>query len=145
MMPFDEEEDKPSVVSKGLVKSNQKSIFDNMQKKPTQADLKDKVERIIENRNTSSAKMQELLMKYSQFLKDKTLQGNKGVLAKQLEIDVLRELISLANEINQDENEDQAMGAMALIAPMLKIFLTYRDRINELEYKLEQINVKDGK
>jgi hypothetical protein len=79
----------------------------------------------------------------SQFLvsmKEKTLPDNKGVLAQDFEKKMRSELVQLVIEINNDEAEPKdGLGSATLFAALLKVIMLQRDRLNELEYRLLQV------
>jgi hypothetical protein len=142
-MPFDEEDDDSLLVesNKGLKKvSNQKSIFDSLPKKPTQADLDSKVKKIEEKEIGYKQRATDLALEFKKMLDDKTLPENKNIFAKDMERDVLGKLIQLAIDINNDPVEKEGMGSLSCITLLFKACLSQRDRINKLEYSLSEIN-----
>jgi hypothetical protein len=71
---------------------------------------------------------------------DKTLAQNKGGIADDVEREIRQDLIQLALDLNNDENEeDNGKGSVIALSAMTKILLVYRDRLNELEYQLLQL------
>ena len=107
-MPFDEEEDSPSIQSQkvGLKKvSTQKSIFDNMPKKQTPEEFETKVHAVQERMTGHKKRAAELAANFNKLLSDKTLRENKNLLANELEKEILTEMMKLAIEINNDTQE----------------------------------------
>jgi hypothetical protein len=146
-MPFDEEydNDQPSVQSQkvGLKNvSSQKSIFDNMPKKPTQEDLDRKVKKVEERASGYKAKAAELVVQFNKSMADKTLPQNKNMFQKEVEMELLREMIKLAQEINSSVHEREGEGSLSWITILLKNSFVQRDRINVLEYQLSQLSAK---
>lgn len=136
-MPFDEEEEQ-AVTERVKLKqvSSQKSIFDNQEKKPSKEDLEAKAN-VVENRiNSNKVKGSQLATKFKKIMTERTLLENKSVFEKDAEKELLTDLISFANELNNDPNESEGIGSLALISIILKNLIDTRDRINKLEYNL---------
>lgn len=143
-MPFDEENDdeQPSVKSTkvGLKNvSSQKSIFDSMPKKPTQNELDIKVKKMQEKDSSYKSRTSELALQFKKALDDKTLVQNKNVFAHELEKEILGKMIQLAVEINNDINEPDSMGSLSWITLLLKTCFNQRDKINNLEYMISNL------
>ena len=145
-MPFDEEDnEQPSLHSQkiGLKKvSTQQSIFDSMPKKPTQDDLNQNVRRLQDRATAAKRKAADLAVKYHTMMADKTLPQNKYQFQKELEIELLKDMVSFATGVNGDPNEKEGEGSMSLIALMLKNSISQRDKINNLEYTVSQLEKK---
>lgn len=143
-MPFDEEEEnlQPTIAAQkvSLKKvSTQKSIFDSAAKKPSQEDFENKVHKINEQSFSYKSKAAELVSQFIQTMNDKTLKENKTIFAKEVEKELLANMIKLAVEINNDQNEKEGMGSLSWITLLFKTALSQRDRINKLEYSLSQL------
>lgn len=138
-MPFDEEEDdtlQPQVPKTGLKKvSTQKSIFDDMAKKPSQEDFNKKVAIIQEKDSSYKVSFATLAVELSKVMKDKTLRENKNVFSKEIESELLKNLVNLGKEVN-NEAEDEGEGSIGLITLLFKVALMQRDNINSLEYRV---------
>ena len=144
-MPFDEEEDKPSVQSQkiGIKKvSSQKSMFDKIPKKPTQAQLEQNVKQIVDNKSSYKEQAAQLSFQFKNIMKDKTLEENKNVFVRETEQEVLAEMIKLAVTVNNDEYEDEGMGSLMWVILLLKTTLWQKDRINHLEYDNSELRKK---
>ena len=87
-------------------------------------------------------KASQLSANFKKILEDRTLLQNKNVFQLDVEKQVLESLIQLSVEMNEDENEKEAIGATGLIALLLRSVLIQRDRINNLEFLLNQLNSK---
>jgi hypothetical protein len=141
-MPFDEDEVLPSNQSKkiGIKKvSEQKSIFESMPKKPTPAEFEKKVQQVVEKDSSSQKKAAEFILQYKKTMEDKTLPQNKNQFQKDVELDLLRGMVTLAQEANNDGRENEGEGSLICIVALLKNSFTQRDKINNLEYSLSQI------
>jgi len=146
-MPFDEEDQDtgPSEHSKkiGLKKvSDQKSIFDNAPKKPTKEEFELKVKERQDRQTGYKQKAADLAVKFRRMMEDKTLVQNRSVFAKEIERDVLSEMIQLAMDINADPSEQEGMGSLSWITLLFKTCLSQRDRLNNLEFISEDLGKK---
>jgi hypothetical protein len=144
-MPFDEEDEIEVLPPKnsGLKKvSTQKSIFEELPKKPTQKDLDKKVKDNQERLTGYRAAASDLSKKYISLLKDKTLKQNKNSFVKELEKEIIADMVQLAIDINNDPAEQEGMGSLSWITLLLQVNLAQNNRINELEYKVSLLENK---
>lgn len=142
-MPFDEEDEVQASKKIGLKKvSSQKSIFDNIPKKPTQEDFDKQVTVSQEKMMGHKQKAAELALQFKKLVEDKTLPQNKNVFAQEIEREILTKMVQLAIDINNDPNEQEGMGSLSWITLLLKTILSQRDRINKLEYTLSLLEKK---
>jgi|SRR5579885_779808 len=143
-MPFDEEDDDQPVVPKVGLKnvSTQKSIFESMPKKPTQEDFDKKVNQIQERNSSHKSRAAELAVQFNQAMNDKTLRQNKNVFAREMERELLTKMAQLAIDVNNDQHEQEGMGSLSWIMLLLKTCLSQRDRINQLEFVVTQLEKK---
>jgi hypothetical protein len=144
-MPFDEEEDKPSVQSQkiGLKKvSSQKSIFEAMPKKPSPEEFEQRVQQVQERSSSYKVRVSELALQFNKAMADKTLSQNRNMFQQEVELDLLRSMVKLAQEVNNDPDEKEGEGSLSWITVLLKTCFNQRDRINRLEYSLSQIEKK---
>lgn len=88
------------------------------------------------------AKAAALVSKFWQIVGDKTLQANKGPTQLSIENELVRDLVQFAHEMNNDANEDEGCGSVALITLLLKTSLNLRNNYNDLSFKVEQLNQK---
>ena len=140
-MPFDDDYGKPPAkpTNAGLKQvSSQKSIFDDVPKKPTQDDLNKKVKHIQEKSSEYKIKASELSQQFKKLIGDKTLAQNKSIFVRDAEKELLVSMIRFASEVNNDDNTSEGEGSMALIALLLNTYVSQRDRINQLEYELKK-------
>ncbi len=140
-MPLDSEEEDIPLKKVGLKQiSSKKSIFDSdASKKNSKENFEQKVDEIHKKSNDYKAKAADLALAYKKLVLDKTLPQNRNVFLEELEKDTLTKMVSLAVEINNDENEQEGMGTMGWVTLLLKYFLFHRDRINTLEYSILQL------
>lgn len=143
-MPFDEnEEEVVPAKNAGLKKvSSQKSIFDNIPKKPSQDDFQKRVASSQERLTGYKLSVSQLTQQFLKLLNDKTLKQNKNLFDQDIEKEVIANMIQLAQEINNDPAEQEGMGSLSWITILLKVALSQRNRINDLEYRLSVLEKK---
>lgn len=133
-MPFDDDEDLDPVKPKTSVKSQGKSIFDNMPKKPSVEVFEKEAIEANKKLEGYQERAKELASQFKKIMDDKTLSQNKNVFSSEIEKEIISKMINLAVEINSDENEIEGMGSVGWIALLLRYLLLQRDKINQLEY-----------
>jgi hypothetical protein len=144
-MPFDEEEVKPSKQSQKIgikTVSSQKSVFESQPKNPTPQEFEQKVQQVHEKLSTYKIRASELVLQFNKAMVDKTLPENKNMFQKEVELDLLRNMVKLAQEINNDVKENEGEGSLSWITILLKNSFNQRDRINKLEYVISQMERK---
>ena len=143
-MPFDEEDNEEILPQKVSLKqvSTQKSIFDNISKKPSIENLEKRAQQIHDKSSTYKVRAAELATQFNKVMADKTLKSNKNIFAQELEKELLSKMIQLAVEINNDLIEQEGMGSLSWITLLLKTCFAQRDRINSLEYTLSLLEKK---
>lgn len=142
-MPFDEEEEvleKPKVELKKV--STKKSMFDDLNKKPSKEDFEKKVKYMNDKSIKYKTQAAELVKEFNKCLADKTLAHNKSVFVKEIENELLFKMIKLAEDINNDPDEKEGTGSLSWITILLKNSFAQRDKINYLEYSLSEIEKK---
>lgn len=141
-MPFDEEDDVPTIQSQkiGLKQvSSQKSIFDSMPKKPTQEEFTEQVRTVQERESSYKVRTANLAVQFNKSMANKTLATNKNMFQKEMEIEILKNMVKLAQEINSDIKEREGEGSLSWITLLLKTCFNQRDKINALEFRISQI------
>lgn len=132
-MPF---ENKPIPTKKGGLKiNNDKSSVlpkENYQEK-FDATAKDAIDR----NNSYLKQAGELTNRFKALFVDQTLPVNKTSLAKDIEREVVLNLVSLCKLINSDIDQPDAEGAMALNTIIISMMLQQRDQINQLSYSID--------
>lgn len=81
----------------------------------------------------------QLVNKFWQVSQDKTLVENRGPLLQSIEAQLVKDLIEFANEMNNDPNELEGTGSVAVITLLLKTVLKARDTHNEMSYKIHNL------
>jgi hypothetical protein len=71
---------------------------------------------------------------------DKTLPQNRNMFQKEVEKELLGKMVQLAVDINSDPIEQyDGMGSLGWITLLLRTCFGQRDKINLLEYRVEQL------
>ena len=143
-MPFDEDDNDQVVQGKKGLKnvSSQKSIFDSIPKKPTQDDLERTVKKVVERNSGYKSKAADFAVQFKKVMADKTLPANKTLFQKEMEIELLKNMVALGQEMNADINEPDSDGSMSLIIMLFTNALSQRDKINRLEYAVSLLEKK---
>lgn len=134
----DEEEEKPEErrIEKGVKLENKRQPVQK------QVDFEEKADEYMAFIQQRNRQMLDLVKEVIKIHKDKTLTQNKTTMARDVENSTLLKIVNLAVEINQDEQEPEGMGSIALINLLFKIMLLQRERINDLDYELVQLKKK---
>lgn len=136
-MPFDDDYKKPD--GSGLKKiSSKKSMFDDLPKKPSFEEFEKGANNANNKINNYNQQMVKLATKFRSIMEDKTLLSNKSVITKSVEKECLKDLIEIAQEINNDENEPMCQGSNGLLALTFNMLLYLKDRTNYLEFHLSE-------
>lgn len=94
----------------------------------------------IEHYNEQTNKAVDVISRYVSLVKDRTLSRNRNVIAADVEREIREQMINLALDLNNDENEpDNGKGSIVVLTVLAKIILLYRDRLNDLEFEVQQL------
>lgn len=124
------------------VKSQGQSMFDGRKRKPTQQEFQQQVQQTQETLSGYKKRAAELFVQFQKAMADKTLPQNRNIFNAESEKELLQNMIILAAEINSDPNERESEGSLTWIVLLLKTCFTQRDKLNELEYALVQLQKK---
>lgn len=143
-MAFEEDEEELDMVRKRKpVNSSVPSMFDkNKVAKPTKEQFTQEVENQVAKEISNKEKAMEFSKSFRFTINDKTLKQNKTMLNNEFEESLVRDMVSLAVDINNDPDEQEGMGSLAWITLLLKGMIWYRDRLNSSEYELEQLKAQ---
>lgn len=144
-MPFDDDDGKkPPIKKKGVKIDNQNSSIP--QPKPDTAALFDN-NAILANSKYEEYKQRtwELSLKFKSMIEDRTLPENKSILVKGIESETLTKLVSLASDMNEDDNQPEAIGSVALSMLLMKMLLLQRDTINILMFNIDKLERSNSK
>src|SRR5271157_700187 len=103
-MSFDDAEQKPSLQAQkiGLKKvSSQKSVFENIPKKPSPEDFERQVQDVQQRQSTYKTRAADLVVQFNKVMADKTLRNNKNPFQQEVEKELLRNMVQLAQEVNR--------------------------------------------
>ena len=124
---------------KGVKISNEKSMFNKKEPSVSAQDFEQSADAVFNKFELRKRKCIELGAKFVNILNDKTLAENRSVITKDTEKEVVGGLINIASEINTDESEDEGMGSVAMVTLLMRAVLIQRDKINELSFKVSQL------
>lgn len=144
-VPFGGNEEQPSEQSKkiGLKKvSAQQSIFDSMPKKQSPGEFQEQVQQVQERASSFKVKVAQYAAEFNKTMTDKTLSQNKNQFQKEIELELLRDMVRVAQEVNEHPLEREGEGSLGWITVLLKTCFNQRDRMNYLEYKLSLFEKK---
>jgi len=91
------------------------------------------------------ARTWELSGRFKEILQDQTLAANKTLISKDVEIEILNKIIVLALEMDSDETQPEGFGSTALCMLLMKMLLLQRDTINNIAFKLDQLDKQSNK
>lgn len=81
----------------------------------------------------------EMGAQFINLMKDKTLVQNKTPTDLSIEKEILSKLITFNIEVNNDEMEAEGMGSTVLLQLLFSSSINLRNKCNQLEYRLEQL------
>lgn len=121
------------------------SYLDGKPKKPTPKQFEELVKEAEAKRTGNNKVAADLTEKYFKLLKDKTLLENQTPIQQNFRKEVLGDMINFAIDLNNDDLEDKNdMGSIAMITILLKSNLALKDFANKLEYDLKQLQMRVG-
>jgi hypothetical protein len=135
-MPFD---DKKVTFKKGSKLTNQNSSAPVPPKTSSQEALDTAAKVVFDRKQEYKNKIVELSTQFKVILSDQTLPINRTAISKNLEQELKNKLILLANEMNNDINQGESDGSIFLSVLTLSSLLIQRDKINDLAFRLEQL------
>jgi hypothetical protein len=141
-------EDKQITATRGVKLKNknaEKAEENRLAKENMKNHFSQTADKAVEYAGEKQKRAVEVISRFFNLTKDKTLVRNRGGISSDVEQEIRQDLCRLALDFNNDESEaDNGSGSVIAISILLKIILAYRDRINELEFKVENLerNVK---
>lgn len=121
-------------------KNAEKTEQDRLAKENLKNHFSQTADKAVEYSGEKQKRAVEVISRFFNLTKDKTLVRNRGGIAADVEQEIRQDLCRLALDLNNDETEvDNGSGSVVAISVLLKIILAYRDRINELEFKVENL------
>lgn len=119
---------------RGVKVNNSKSRFGKQAAEKQQ--FLENAEAVIEADQSRKQQAVVLINKFWQIIQSTKLVENKGPTEKSVEAQLIRDLVEFANEMNNDPNEIEGSGSVAIITLLLKTVLGMRDQQNNLAYKI---------
>ena len=130
---------------KNIKLDNKKSRFKPAEEVPPEYNFEERAEALQQKIEARNKKGIELASLFMTLMRSKILGENRSSVADQSEGDLRKELITWLVEINNDPDEElDGMGSAGIITLLLKTFFIQRDKINGLEYRLEQLEKELG-
>lgn len=123
-----------------------KSKYQPKGPKKSEVDFEKEISAHIKNEDLLKKQAAELSERFIAALNDKTLPENKGLIGKDVEIELIKNLSRFAIILNTDEAQPEGIGGVGLCQILMNCVLMLRDKVNELSYKvyqLEQQKLKD--
>jgi hypothetical protein len=100
----------------------------------------ERAEKTVKHHTEQGNRAIDTISRFLKMTEDKTLARNRGGIANDVEREIRQELIQLALDMNNDENEeDNGKGSVVVLSVVTKIIMMYRDRLNQLEYEIHQL------
>jgi hypothetical protein len=104
------------------------------------ARFEENAERTVKYHDEKSKKAIDIISRYMKITEDRTLNRNRGSIANDVEREIRQELIKLAEDMNNDENEENdGKGSVVVLSVVTKILLNYRNRLNDMEFEIQQL------
>lgn len=135
-MPFDDREETPPVSRKIGVKKKSSTAQQNIDRK---AEFDKQADAHFSQLEEYKKQIWDLSVKYKSFIESQVLPENKGPISTGVEKEVLDKLINLASQMNEDANQPEGIGSIALCMLLLKCMLIQRDAINALSFEVTQL------
>lgn len=141
---FDSSKDSEQKPHKSAIKlDSSKSQF--AQENSKKEDFEQRADQAMEISNDRKQRAVDLVKQFWNSAKDTTLESEKGPIQKSMEREIVGKLLSFASEMNNDPNESEGSGSVAVITLLLKIVLHLRDKNNDLMFTVHQLDKKVDK
>jgi len=141
-----EDTEKEVVATRGLKIKNRK--FEQQKKEQEEreaqmAKFNQRADELIQTNSQNEAKSLKSVQSYIKMMNDKTLVKNKGAVGQEVEISIREQLLQNSIDLNNDETiSDYGKGSIMILAAITKVEVMFRDRINELEYEIQQLKTE---
>jgi hypothetical protein len=121
-------------------RSAEKLEQEKKEREEYKARFDDNADKTVKYHQEQSSRAVQVIQRYMKMTDDKTLSQNKGSIANDVEREIRQDLIQLALDLNNDEfEEDNGKGSVVVLSALTKVLLQYRDRINQLEFEIQQM------
>jgi hypothetical protein len=135
-MPF---EDKKINFKKGAKLNNSTSSAPAPPKTTQQEELDKAAKVVFDRKQDYKNRIAEISTQFKATLEDQTLPINRTSISKNLEQELKNKLILLSHEMNNDASEPESQGSMFIAILALSCLWIQRDIINDISYRLEQL------
>jgi hypothetical protein len=122
----------------GLKINNDRSSIATPPAQSAQEALDAKAGKVMEKIDEFKIRTLELATKYKTLFDSKVLAPNKTQLIKDAEREIITNLVKLALEMEADDFQPIGQGSTSLLSLTMNIMLMMRDRMNELEFRIER-------
>lgn len=113
---------------------------DKKEREEYQSRFEENADKTVQYHDEKGKKAIDIISRYLKMTEDRTLSRNRGTIANDVEREIRQQLIQLALDMNNDENEeDNGKGSVVALSAVTKVLLIYRDRLNDVEYELQQL------
>jgi hypothetical protein len=140
---FQDDPNKEVVATRGVKLKNKAAEAKENEKKEREEYMRkfdDRAEKTVKYHQEQSSRTLDIISRFFKMSEDKTLSQNRGSIADDVEREIRQQLIQLGIDINNDDNEeDNGKGSIVILSVVTKIILMYRDRLNSLEYEVQNL------
>lgn len=127
-------------------KSAQRVEVEKAEREEYKRKFDERAEETITHKNEQEGQVIEIITRFIKVSNDKTLASNRGHIAADVEREIRQDLLEVAQELNNDETVlDNGKGSIVAISVLTKVLMSYRDRLNQLEYELHQMKREQAK
>ena len=130
--------DNPKRRGAGLKIDNSKSSVEPP-KTPTSEVFEQKANEALKRIEGYKKRFWELSGQFKAMITDRVLVDNKSPIAKNIEGEVLNNLVQVASEMNADATQPEGFGSITLDMLLMKMLLLQRDTINAMAYKISEL------
>ena len=107
---------------------------------PKVENFRKRIDEILESEEEQKRVGLLLIQSFFKMIEEKKLDAAKTPEIREREKQIIKDLMDFARLLNSDENQvEENYGSMSLFQVLLLSVIKQRDRINNLEYKLEKL------
>jgi len=125
--------------TKAVKLSNENSII---KPSPPLPNIAQNAQKILSSNEEQKKIAFDLTTRLLGMIKDKTLDENKDPKSRDAEKQILSEYAAFSRLINSDPNQEDCIGTLTFVMSIARCMMIQRDRINECEYRVIQLNNK---
>ena len=141
--------DKEIVATRGVKLKTKAAVQkeqDAQEREEYKARFEENANKTIKYHDEKSKRAVDIISRYLKMTEDKTLNRNRGSIANDVEREIRQQVLQLAIDMNNDETEeDNGKGAVIVLSMVTKVLLMYRDRLNDLEFEVQQLKREQNK